>query len=135
MSRYAGPRDFREPLKAFDILRVVAEIEKLFDDLDRGAAPRYERRPEIARTDTTLAFGELVVVDSGGGNVSLTLPAANPRHAGQSCMLVRRSASSAVTVTASGGSVLLDGSTNPLTLTAAVRHFRFVWDGEEWTSG
>lgn len=131
--RYDGPERFQEPIKEADLLRLVAEFRRVINELELGTAPRWTRRQGIVRGPATLAFGELAVVDSAGGNIALVLPVPDKAKAGQSVRIHRRSSSNTITLTPSGG-VNLDGVTTPATVPASVGGFEFVWDGEEWAS-
>lgn len=83
----------------------------------------------------TASIDELVLVDSAGGNVTITIPVASSENKGHFIAISRQSASNNITLKAPSGSInnsiFLFGSSS-ITLTAAVRLFLYVSDCTNW---
>ena len=109
-----------------DLQRLDQEIASGFRQLT--SVPWTIRK---VTADTTARFGEMLIVDSTGGSVVVTLPVVDANNAGRTLVIVRTSASNSVTVLPVGSDQINRATSLALAATVGVRA-RIEFDGVEY---
>jgi hypothetical protein len=134
MSRLSSLRQLDPKQFLRDTGRLVQLLDEMFDGLAALFVERWKTQPVVVTSSTdrpSLKFGELMLVDSRGGDIPIFLPLASRADAGRKVQFVKQYSDNEIELVATG-SALVNLATRSDAITAEERVYEIWWDGQNW---